>query len=228
MVHARKLVCECGFSFRPKPNIQNIVPEPKITCRQKRICRTKRCPSCELWIYIEQSVCECGYDYADPIANCNNNQQCMPLRALSKRNLQSKMAMASLRASESPEALCKRNIQSKMAMASLRGSETPEALSKRNLQSKMAMASSLGASELPEALCKRNLQSKMAMASLRASEAPEALSKRNIQSKMAMASLRASESPEDHRNEKHRAVIVLLLKDVKLHHLTKLSLTFMQ
>ena len=174
MVHTRKLVCECGFCFRPKPDIQNrdIVPEPIIACRiPKRICRTKRCPSYELWVKIEQSVCECGYDYYDPFADrkeLHKNQQLV--------------SMASLRASESPEALSKRNVQSKIAMASLRASESPEALSKRNLQSKIAMAS-LRASESPEALSKRNIQSKIAMASLRASESPHVSSKRKLQSR---------------------------------------------
>ena len=120
MVHTRKLVCECGFSFKLKPNIQSIVPEPKITCTTpKRICRTKRCPSCELWLNIEQSVCECGYDYADPIVN---SPDCKDIRKNRQR-----LSMASLRASESPEALCKTNLQSKIAMASLRAGESLEA-----------------------------------------------------------------------------------------------------
>ncbi len=134
----------------PKPNIQNIVSEPKIMCiTPKRICKTKRCPSCELWVNIEQSVCKCGYDYANPITiNLDCDKICKNQR----------LSMASLRASESPEALCKRNLQSKVAMASLRASESPEALCRKNLQSKITMAS-LRASESPQASFKRKTQS---------------------------------------------------------------------
>ena len=175
VVSVTKRVCVCGYRFRPNSDKSECMPQ------SKRRCPSKQCPVCASSLPSKKLICTCGYDFSKATVVCfDSNEKCKE---------QSRVGMASLRASESPEAASKRTNQSRVGMASLRASESPEAASKRTNQSRIGMAS-LRASESPEAASKCTNQSRVGMASLRASESPETALKRKEQSWICMSSIR--------------------------------------
>ena len=129
-------------------------------------------------LHCRRVMCDCGYDF---------KKACVVYKADQTTPKRRKMSMASLRARERAVKNCLK--ESKVRMASLRATESSEATKTRLHQNKLRVAS-LSATESPEAAKIRSEQSKVLMALLRAVQSPQEALVCRIQQRERMSALR--------------------------------------